>query len=393
VTEAQVRKWLEARMKVAEVPEILWELLKEANYVGPACDGEEGAKADLEAAAKRYMPHLSPGSLTQIGGTGRHAATRGAAKRAALALPTNEEARAKAVADYVARLAECSRNRAGHRQDDVQAYRDEFLGGRTIRPAQARRLMASPLAALADPGDLEGLGTNLLAHEAHIVDLWTEPHDEVNGLLVEVVTLEIVRHPERRRGGRRGNPVRLRRTVTGINLVAVPPEVDPRGAVQVWQNSVLYRLGWVARRLSSRYPWHEADAAWYVLTGETPPIPPLSISTQIRRRGDFDHVRVTITAEPWLSPRSIARAYGLEQHRFLGSRGRVMAPKGIRLFAFVVSQLDSRGRLPSWRRLMREWNKRHAEARYGEVRIFERDFRRAQRVAYPYPTLSRRLTS
>ena len=55
-------------------------------------------------------------------------------------------------------------------------------------------------------------------------------------------------------------------------------------------------------QLIERYPWEGFEAIWFVLTGKTPLVAPLS--WQVRGSGvvwSFEHQFITIKVEPWVS--------------------------------------------------------------------------------------------
>jgi hypothetical protein len=63
----------------------------------------------------------------------------------------------------------------------------------------------------------------------------------------------------------------------------------PSREVPVWPVSVLGILRDLSVALARHFAWQEEDACWFVLTGETPIVSPLSWSTRRYGRRNFEH--------------------------------------------------------------------------------------------------------
>jgi hypothetical protein len=104
-------------------------------------------------------------------------------------------------------------------------------------------------------------------------------------------------------------------------------------------------------------------------------------------RDNHHHFRLTISVEPWLSPKAVLDIYRTVQRRFIGHQSRPLSEKNLMLFDCVSSRMLSGQEVPPWRSLMAEWNKKHQghpDWQYKNVRIFARDFRRTgSMVVFP----------
>jgi hypothetical protein len=151
---------------------------------------------------------------------------------------------------------------------------------------------------------------------------------------------------------------------------------------------VLRKLYTLAVELSRRYPWEVPAAAWFVLTGEPPWVPP--VTAQVR---ELDYAlnqgTITITAAKWVPAEVVGRFYselkaGLESTPTPSDRR-------LALFRFVVEQSSGINELnkgvltkglntPPWRSLQSRWNEIHPPGdkwHYKSVQNFHRDFKEA----------------
>jgi hypothetical protein len=139
--------------------------------------------------------------------------------------------------------------------------------------------------------------------------------------------------------------------------------------------------------LIERYPWEEPDAVWFVLTGETPWVAPLT--WQFRGTGEvldsWFYGYITLNVEPWVSASVIERVYRDLQHKLLGKDNKRVGEKNRELFRFVIGHMKSDGSLPKARELVKEWDDAYPQWRYGhedteQVRRFRRDYNLARRL-------------
>jgi hypothetical protein len=154
--------------------------------------------------------------------------------------------------------------------------------------------------------------------------------------------------------------------------------------VRVNHDSVLDDLGIVARHLSSRFPWEEYQATWFVLTGAIPLWWPVRRS--IRRTWDenFEYHAVTLTVEPWASASTVLKLYRAAQRQMLdGRENRPISGMKLELFRFCNGRMADEGKT-DWPRLAREWNEAHSAERVRDTRALKRKFDDVRRqLAFP----------
>ena len=165
-----------------------------------------------------------------------------------------------------------------------------------------------------------------------------------------------------------------------------------------------------SEKLASRYRWHPAWAANFILTGTEPLVATYAVSAQLRL-GAVDSVstRITLELDPTLSVKQVAELYaGIRGQLAPETPRRLQALKSYRLAEHVGPHLEQvatnskpeghRGRprktTPpggvlyyvrpggghTWRSLMCEWNQMYADRgedgsswRYGELSNFTKD--------------------
>ena len=135
----------------------------------------------------------------------------------------------------------------------------------------------------------------------------------------------------------------------------------------------LVELKAIASRLVLRYPWTEAEATTFVLTG-IPPALPLLRATIYHRSPWAAAATISLEVYPSVSPSALARAYRGVRAEVLGPRRRhreVGEPFRADLAAFCAENNDGR----SWSEMMRAWNRHDPPHRFRDVRRFTRDVR------------------
>lgn len=115
----------------------------------------------------------------------------------------------------------------------------------------------------------------------------------------------------------------------------------------------------LASKLAERYPWETADAAWFVLTGEPPWVPPLTATSSGPDLAK-NHGTITIRAAHWVSEEAVSDLYLKMKSRMHPTH--TTSQRRLTLFRFVterssgVNKLDRGGlvtglRTPPWRSL------------------------------------------
>jgi hypothetical protein len=296
-------------------------------------------------------------------------------------LGDRETQRAEAVEKYVAKVAACERS--------VFAFRKRFLGGTALSHAQADGLITSPAAAYLPFEYFIPFGESLIPLLNHSATLRTDPpgRDETDSYSLDI----FVRPPGKTFS------VEVQRTERLLYI----DEAGQTNDILVEDGSVLEGLRRLSTYLAAEYPWQEEQVAWFVLTGEPPP---LSAATgRVSRGSAAPYAEITMTVQPWVPADTVRKFYGQLQGRVLTSRPRALSERNLAVFRFIVGQQEvkpysdnapaseltrrhpklMRLKQPSWRVMLKRWNG-HLPAghrwHYRYVRNFQRDFRRAAKA-------------
>jgi hypothetical protein len=112
-------------------------------------------------------------------------------------------------------------------------------------------------------------------------------------------------------------------------------------------------LGDLSRWLTTRYPWEQKDAAWFVLTNEPPDVISLAFSRDPTRH------TFTLSFAPWVSEDTIIRSY---RSAYKGD-AKLPTQKSLAVLRFV-NERTLTGERPKWTSLTRLWNEQHPEMTY-----------------------------
>ncbi len=153
-------------------------------------------------------------------------------------------------------------------------------------------------------------------------------------------------------------------------------------AVSVEPRSFLASVDGNASITGSEYGWSNAEAIWFLLTGEVPTLESLTVGRSTffglspgssARVAAHDpepecvatQAWITVKALPHVSPDAVAAAYAAEQRRMTGCPVRRPIENGnLSLLDFVGEQIARSGVPPDWPRLLRQWNRRKPMRRY-----------------------------
>jgi hypothetical protein len=177
----------------------------------------------------------------------------------------------------------------------------------------------------------------------------------------------------------------------------------------VWSISLLGELRELDEILSERYRWQPAEAVWFVLSGDAPTVFALQVTRTFYSSMYHHHTLITIEASPWVSSKTVERAFRQSQIKTMGTKGgRPPSEKNIRLFRFVTERMEPLGlleegtrragapeharetelvanqwymKIPKTKDLVREWNAMYPEDSYeiGTGR-FWRDYKRMRKT-------------
>src|SRR5215204_7297643 len=262
-------------------------------------------------------------------------------------LRPEEAARARAFEEYL--------DYAANFDQDLHRFRERVLGNDLLTAEQARAFVQSPAARFFGDHRFEFGGGNipLTDHRATLESYERERDDQkvwhratvsVNppGIIetAEKWTQEPLRKVIRGPGNMDGGD--------GKPLSFVNAE-DRVHTLWVWKWSPLEKLRRVSEKLAERYLWQGAQATMFVLTGEIPAHPPLRVSYERKGAGvgskavKVSQGVVTLEIAPWVSAKTVDRAYRSAQRRILRRDNRLMGEKNLKLFRFVTARLEPTG--------------------------------------------------
>jgi len=311
--------------------------------------------------------------------------------------------RSEIFSEYLAKLA--AETKA------VQRFRSRILDNRVLTPQQARALLRSPFAAHQPYEFFKVYRLPLVEHSWRAKGRSQDekgPYSlvEVSGPVGGERTLKDRRPIETGPWEVADNKHRVRefddvaREVKGYNVLPFPAEDGYTHRALVRFNSVLDRLRKTAQQLLRDYPWFEADSVWFLLTGETPYVAPMTWRAKHRGHVIFDpypstgfgYQLVALTVEPWVPVETVQKVYRDLQRQLLGGDNRPVGDKNRSLFSFVTERVSSVSLQPAEKRklgkhLVTEWDQvcsqeegRREWLYRGDTRTFWRDYNLARRL-------------
>lgn len=345
--------------------------------------GGEEEWADLKRVARK-VARLLGNKAGQVSPTGR-APTE---ERPVWQLKDEELERSWAFSEYISGIA--------NTEADVRRFRSRYLGGQIIQPHRARALLTSPAAAIWPSLKFKVSPFPVLDHTHRVVE---QGHDD-RGEYMLVEAQDSASGTKKRFKDRRPLPAGAwsvperakdalgnsedAREVKGWKLLSFPDEEDGIHRVCVKTGSILGELHKLSDKLIRRYPWWESETVWFVLTGATPWVAPVSLQARGIGHSDlFERQFVTIKVEPWVSEETIRRTYREAQIRLLQGDNRRTKDKQIKLFRFVSARTSPYGmyreeRAKVAKALIPEWDQENPGDAYGsDTRRFWRDYDRA----------------
>jgi hypothetical protein len=287
----------------------------------------------------------------------------------------------------------------------VRRFRGQTLSSRLLTPQQARALLMSPFAAHHPRQSFEVYQLPLVGHSFKVTERGQDEQGpykliEVSGPSGGKRTLKDRRPIETGPWVVGDNKHRVRefddvaREVKGYKILPFPAEDGYTHRALVRSESVLGRLWHTAHRLLRNYPWFEQDAVWFLLTGETPYVAPMTVRHKHREHETsgpyppvgFGYQLVALTVEPWVPAETVHKVYRDLQRRLLGGDNRPVGNKNRSLFSFVTERVGSVSLKPTAKRalgkqLVAEWDQecyrddgRREWLYHGDTRTFWRDY-------------------
>lgn len=372
-----------------------WHVLLEHGYVEDALlkdSREEG----VEVLIKAYDMFSAAFPGRSVGGS------RGGDRRTdtvEVALSDLELEHQATLEQYLAMCAACDL--------DVYRFRKKVLEGELLTEDRARELLKSPAAALMGTRLFNGLKIPIVGHTAEVKsyarDLVPPGFEEYTATIavdppgitrtVGMPTLADIAYANEQR------PV----------VLEFPDEEGRIVGREVWSISLLGELRELGEKLSERYRWQPAQAVYFVLTGEIPAVPALTVIRSFTSSMYHFDTLITVEASPWVSSRTVQRAFRKAQIKTQGSDGgRSLGEKNLKLLRFVIEHIEHVGtieegkrplgapkhlvglelvaqyplyrKMPNGKKIVSKWNEKYPEWSYGnDTGRFWRDYHRIKK--------------
>lgn len=144
------------------------------------------------------------------------------------------------------------------------------------------------------------------------------------------------------------------------------------------------RIRSLADDLAERYRWPRDHAIRFLLCDDIPLAAPI---TPFDDEHDpyFRHVTLSASVEPWVSAETVARVYRAAQQRLSGKQRHYLRDDAIDVLRFCMNQVDQRGRLPTWSRILAAWNRQHPNDQYKNAAAIRKAFVSAEETLIPEP--------
>jgi hypothetical protein len=304
-----------------------------------------------------------------------------------------EMARAKAVSEYVAKVAPA---------DIVTTrYRERVLG-RTLTAQEAERFLSSPVAASVNTG----IGLRARRRRVSFLDYEIEEQAEDDDGPYRVLRyssagrdLEFRLRPLLRVPGRGDSfmvypgdtisPDEWWQPIPDQNANVLLLPMRSGDSVVAKSNSALDLLAKQANRLFRRYLLEPEDAAWLILTGENPKPKYMSARLSSVSSVYLSRAVLTLTVEPWVSPEEVTSYYRDIRQSILQDAGS--KDRTVEVFRFVVAHTEveeiTMEKTPQWKRLCDLWNAEHPDdpgKRFSDYRDFRKSYIRGHdAIAFP----------
>jgi hypothetical protein len=155
--------------------------------------------------------------------------------------------------------------------------------------------------------------------------------------------------------------------------------------IHVWPSSPLDRLRRLAEDLARSYPWQPAQAAAFVLEGQTPLATPFLLHMPQTPAGERPaRARLVMEVDLWMPAEVVARAYRKAQRDVLRGHNKPVRPRTLDVVNFVLTH-----RPATWAALLERWNTEHPGDEFPDYRALSWTFKRAEKsLLSPEYTLS-----
>lgn len=289
----------------------------------------------------------------------------------------------------------------------VQSFRASTIGNRLLTAEEAYAFVESPLLQCFPLRKIREANVSLVNHSAtierRVEERGPQPMSrryevrvsvEPSGVVLETEYLTLPQSQYRE-----GVLHRMTASVIGASWFRTKNGAE---LLETWPGSVLQSLSDLAAELCQTYSWHPVDAAWFVLTGETPGVDPIKSEFRFSRSDYLELTTITLHIAPWVPAKYVERAYRDIQKQMAPSTPEKYHERDDRtlaVFRFVMQRaphlLFVKGRSifpneyqapekPSWNDLLREWNLANPDSAYeGEHMGFSQAFTRWRDFLFP----------
>ncbi len=293
--------------------------------------------------------------------------------------------------------------------DRVRRFREEVLAGGLLSPEEARALLRSPVAAHRSSKWFENFRVPIVGHTYLLKE---DGYDEKGAYsLIEVSTagpegtqqikdrrppalmklspwdVADAKAPDARS---QRKPQREFTSKLGKYMILLFPGEDGQiNRTLVKPTSLLGRLHQLVGKLIEYYPWLELHTAWFVLTGETPWVAPMTWGGRATEKvspDGFGYEFIILQIEPWVSAETVERTYREIQRNVLGKDNRKVGEKNRALFGFVTDKLgpatlSSKEKRSVAPQLIAQWDEAYPNWAYGKnTGTFWRDYNKARKL-------------
>lgn len=300
-------------------------------------------------------------------------------------LTEREINRAQALAEYHAKFASAERK--------IRDFRDSVLQGDLLSSVKADTFVTSVATRYAAPFDFRSYGIPYKEHKATLVE--DETYSEQGEFYHKISFSVEPSAPQLEQPITERFPIEDHMTLDWVN--------DDYSFQQIMyrKHSLLDELITLSDTLAQRIGCYQQVAALFILTGNPPGVPPISVQIDSSRRSDFHKGTITMKIQPWVSPDSVLKTYRkLQQHEFGHSYRPMTSTRQLELFRFVTQEMtivrnkksawDDIIEIPEWRELFERWNRSHPDSQYTQLSNFERDYARAKESILLPPYISSR---
>ena len=251
-------------------------------------------------------------------------------------------------------------------REELIGIRQRLFGGRTLTPEEAHILAAQVAPRFFPMKWFEDNEIPLIGHRSFYFDpeRGATPIDSTVAMVIRL-EWDNGRSMDIPHAARLSDEARM----DGVKIVL------PARAIQVISNSVLGGIQAVASRLARHYLWSEIASTWFVLTGDPPPV----LAIGVRSVGGWtdDHTRFAfeLLVEPWVSAKSVKRAFQHLQRDAYGHQVQPRRPRAFKLLEFVEDyreqhigktwrEIREQGVDFPWTKVTQLWNKTHGEKHF-----------------------------